>query len=157
MKQTSSLLVSLLLAPLSLSNGFVPVNKRLLKRPVSPSTHTLSPSILPFTSSKCRPTALHMNLLARNIPRPRVAAMIAILLLATTLLRDARNFFWPGARVDAKCEERLPEGSLGCPFIGKTVFYYMHFDNLAFDFLFIYHFCLLFVWCRVQYLWWYKG
>lgn len=38
------------------------------------------------------------------------------------ILRNPRTFLWPGSAGDDKCDAMLPEGSLGCPFLGIDIF-----------------------------------
>ena len=64
-------------------------------------------------------------LFGTTIQRPRIAALAAaFLLLAAKVLRDPRAFFWPGARVDENSDADLPEGSMGCPFMGRNMIHY---------------------------------
>lgn len=54
------------------------------------------------------------------IQRPKMAACaLGFLLIAVKMIRDPLAFFWPGATIDKKCDANLPDGSMGCPFIGE--------------------------------------
>lgn len=67
-------------------------------------------------------TALQMSIqsIISTVQRPRIAACaLAFLLLAVKVVSDPRAFFWPGAGSDRQCKAALPEGSLGCPFVGE--------------------------------------
>ena len=84
--------------------------------------------LLPTTDNTQRPLQMmsiqQASLFGTTIiqQRPRIAALVAaFLLLAAKVLRDPRAFFWPGARVDKNSDADLPEGSMGCPFMGKNI------------------------------------
>jgi hypothetical protein len=65
-----------------------------------------------------------MNLpaIVNTVQRRKIAACaLAFMILAIKVMRDPRAFFWPGAAMDNQCELDLPEGNMGCPFIGENV------------------------------------
>jgi hypothetical protein len=82
-------------------------------------------------------SVLRMNLpaIVNTVQHPKIAAcVLAFMILAVKMMRDPRAFFWHSAAMDNQCELDLPEGNLGCPFIGENVFLsatYMQLNSLV--------------------------
>lgn len=69
---------------------------------------------------KSQPLQISPAVISKSFQTPKVAAFVfAFLVLAAKMMRDPRAFFWPGAKIDRECDAMLPDGSLGCPFIGE--------------------------------------
>lgn len=130
MKPASLLLAILHFLACSESAAFVPINGfappvSKLRNPTSTPTPILLPTdARPHNQAPARLQMSIQALVGTTIQRPRIAALAAaFLLLAVKALRDPRAFFWPGARADKNSDADLPEGSMGCPFIGRNMMY----------------------------------
>ena len=104
------------------TDAFAP-NKELATHVKPRSVHVPQPKRIQSSNARLHKSNLQMGIPAiiNTIQRPKIAACaVAFLLLAVKMIRDPIAFFWPGAGADKKCEASLPDGSMGCPFIGET-------------------------------------